>query len=297
MSHCVRREKRNETGQHVAIHALRVLLVISLSATINLPLFGQSQTENNSVTAEAGSSTESEPGQEAGRKTAENANENTEPQKTSQEQNLNDLFQKEMKGIDPERPGEDGVERVSWAAQLVKTIVVLGLMLGIFYGGYKVFIFKKGLPIAGSEVIQILYEYPISSGKKLQFLEMAGKLFILAISDAGVQLVTEINDHNSIDRLKHDISKESEREKPDFLLELSSAVRSKIDSVMHPDKHNSEQTEAAPRKQEKPDRNTKKDFSESSTDFLNGLRNASKDKLKNLRKQREFLRDNGFDSE
>ncbi len=147
----------------------------------------------------------------------------TESNKTATDDDFSDLLEKEMKG----RPGMEE-EKSSWFFQFFKTLLVLGFLLGIFYGVFRIFKFRQSLEISGADVVKILYSYPLMPGRNLQIVQISGRMFFLAVSDAGVQLISEIHDNDYISQIKMDIEKEGKIPRADFLLELTNLVKEKI---------------------------------------------------------------------
>ncbi|RME89877.1 MAG: hypothetical protein D6767_07780 [Candidatus Hydrogenedentota bacterium] len=145
------------------------------------------------------------------------------------------LLKKELGEETPEKIQEKQ-DRPSYTMQFLKTLFTLAILLLIFYGVYKVILFKRQLPVTKGEVFKLLYEYPLMPGKKLQIVEFSGSFLILAVSDAGVQLITEITEKHRIDNIRLDIEKESEKPPADFMLELTKTVKQKVDSWLHPEK-------------------------------------------------------------
>ncbi|GEM_PF-2728067 len=149
--------------------------------------------------------------------------EKTESNKTTTDDDFSDLLEKEMKG----RPGMEE-EKSSWFFQFFKTLLVLGFLLGIFYGVFRIYKFRQSLAISGADVVKILYSYPLMPGRNLQIVQISGRMFFLAVSDAGVQLISEIHDNDYISQIKMDIEKEGKIPRADFLLELTNLIKEKI---------------------------------------------------------------------
>ncbi|MDH5719114.1 MAG: flagellar biosynthetic protein FliO [Spirochaetia bacterium] len=133
-------------------------------------------------------------------------------------------------------------EKISWVWQFIKTLLVLFGLIVFFYFIWKVFLFKRNLPILAANVFKLWHEFPVQPNKSLQIIEVGNKFLILGISEAGIQLVTEISEKSAIDQIKLDCERESQMGKPDFLLELSKAVRHKVKGWVSPEKNMQKET-------------------------------------------------------
>lgn len=112
-------------------------------------------------------------------------------------------------------------EETSWLSQVVKTLFALLFLTGLLYLIWKVLLFKKSLPGQGSEVIKLLHERAIGTGKNLHLVELDGRLLLLSESETGLRLLTEYSDPTQVERIKLECDKDEAREKPDFWIELS----------------------------------------------------------------------------
>ena len=119
--------------------------------------------------------------------------------------------------------------------------------------------FRKGFNPGGSEVINTLYQHSLGPGKSLQILEMGGRLLVMGLSDAGLQLISEITDRSTIEKIKMDCDKDSEQEKPDFWIELSKSMTNKMKSAMSNNRNSSDRKrfEDFENKEEQPWENTR----------------------------------------
>lgn len=94
------------------------------------------------------------------------------------------------------------VEEESAAWMIIKTILVLGLFVGGFYMFFKFVTQKAGLHVSGQEAIQILSTVSLGTNKFVQIVDVAGKVFLLGVSDNSINLLTEIKDKDDIDRIR-----------------------------------------------------------------------------------------------
>lgn len=91
-------------------------------------------------------------------------------------------------------------ESVIW--MIFKTLIVLGLFVGGFYMFYKFVTQKAGLQVSGHEAIKILSMVPVGPNRSLQLIDVAGKVYLLGVSESGISMLTEIKDREEIDRIR-----------------------------------------------------------------------------------------------
>ena len=101
------------------------------------------------------------------------------------------------------------VEDESYAWLIFKTIFVLGLLVGGFYYFYRFVTKKTGVGSVGRDVIKILSIVPVGQNKFLQVVDLAGKIMVIGVSDSNINLLTEIQDKDEIDRIRLLSSKSS----------------------------------------------------------------------------------------
>lgn len=94
------------------------------------------------------------------------------------------------------------VEEESAAWMIIKTILVLALFIGGFYMFFKFVSQKTGMNISGQSAIQILSTVSVGTNKFIQIVDVAGKVFLLGVSDNNISLLTEIKDREDIDRIR-----------------------------------------------------------------------------------------------
>jgi len=91
-------------------------------------------------------------------------------------------------------------ESASWL--VIKTIFVLALFIGGFYAFYKFVAQKSGMNLSGQEAIRILSTVSLGTNKFIQIVDVAGKIFLLGVTDNNINLLTEIKDREEIDRIR-----------------------------------------------------------------------------------------------
>ena len=187
---------------------------------------------------------------------------------------MSEKLNKELSGNEnPEKRAAGKEDKPSWAWQIVRTIIGLSIVLTILYIGYRIFLFKRKLPRQNSDVMQVIYDFPLTPGKIIKIVEMNHRLMLIGVSDAGIQLISEITDHNQVEQIRLDCARESEVSKPDFMLELTKAIKNKITDFTQPKPKNI---------------NT-----QNKNEPWEGLRNSTRSKLSDLSETKETLNQEG----
>ncbi len=86
--------------------------------------------------------------------------------------------------------------------EIIKVIFVLGLFGGGFYFFYKFIRQKVGINISGQEAIRTLSMVPVGPNKTLQIIDVAGKVFLIGVTDSSINMITEIKEKDDIDRIR-----------------------------------------------------------------------------------------------
>ncbi|MCB1146191.1 MAG: flagellar biosynthetic protein FliO [Leptospiraceae bacterium] len=168
-------------------------------------------------------------------------------------------------------PGTVREEPVSWGWQILRTLFTLAFLLAIFYLFYRFYLFRKTLPAANSSTFKILQEFPLQPGRMLQLVDMKSRILVLGLSDSNIQLITEIKDRDSIEQIRLDCEKDGLDIKPDFFMELTRTIKDKVKDF----------TVNVPGENSKP----------GGSNSFEGQRNESLNRLRNLRKKRDILRE------
>lgn len=164
------------------------------------------------------------PAAESSAKPAESTAKNTERRDTLDD--FEKQLQKELEGA-PDRPANGG-EQPSVFWQFIRTLTTLAFLLGIFYAIFRLYKFKRELPSQNFSAVTSLYEYPLGTNQRLQIIEIAGRLMILGISEGSIQLISEITDKYTIDRIKLDCAEDNKQPRADFLSALSRAIKTNL---------------------------------------------------------------------
>lgn len=200
---------------------------------------------------------------------------------TDKKQNEDEEFSRYFKKEYESEPTENiqKGKRVSWGWQLVKTSFGLLFIIGFFYLLVRLYRFQQNLPARYSQVIKPLHQYPITGGKQIQILELGNRLLVVAVSDAGIQLITEIHEKSEIDKIKLESTQYEEATPPDFLTELTKTLKqewNKTKTSLSKDSTRDFSNFA----------NTQDDMS---VDW-NAMRQSSQEKLNHLKQTREDFR-------
>jgi flagellar protein FliO/FliZ len=126
------------------------------------------------------------------------------------------------------------VEEESYAWTIFKLLFVLGLMGGGFYYFFRFVTKKAGISILGQDVANVLSIVPVGQNKYLQVIDIAGRVLVLGVSDAGINLITEITAKDEIDRIRLLSSKSPEPDRPvfnDYLVNIISGIAGRISSL------------------------------------------------------------------
>ena len=125
-------------------------------------------------------------------------------------------------GLKSSRQVEEAPSFVSAALRFVLFISLLGLLI---YFGLRFFRSRKhGLFRRGDDLVQLLVSVPLVQGKFLQIVDVAGQLLVLGVSDAGVQLLTNINEGISADRIRLWQSRQSPEAPPNNMTDKLTAL-------------------------------------------------------------------------
>ena len=111
-------------------------------------------------------------------------------------------------------------------SSLVFRFFLFACFLGlILYFALRFFRFRRQ-PFfrRGDELVQVIVSLPLVQGKFLQIIDVAGQLLVLGVSDAGVQLLTSINEGISADRIRLWQSRQGSEEHPKNLLDQLTGI-------------------------------------------------------------------------
>ena len=98
--------------------------------------------------------------------------------------------------------------RVSYPLMILRTIAVMGVIIIGVYFLFRFLIRNKKKLITDSEVINVLATYPLAANRIIQVVDVGGQVLVLGVSDSSINLITELQDQEVIDRIRLANSKE-----------------------------------------------------------------------------------------
>ena len=105
---------------------------------------------------------------------------------------------------------EFGENRLSYPMLVLRTIAVLAvIVLGIYFV-FRFLLKKRHPSIRESEIIKVLASFQIAANKSIQIVEIAEKMLVLGVSDSNINLITTIEEKETIDKIRLLSSKESQ---------------------------------------------------------------------------------------
>ncbi len=128
------------------------------------------------------------------------------------------------------------VEEESYVWLIFKTIFVMGVLIAGFYYFFKFITQKVAITAIGQEVITILSVVPLGQNKFLQVVDIAGRVYVLGVSDNNINLITEIKDKDDIDRIRLLSSKSTPVKQGGFQEYLSTQLGRVLDKMKNPRK-------------------------------------------------------------
>jgi flagellar protein FliO/FliZ len=98
--------------------------------------------------------------------------------------------------------------RVSYPLMILRTIAVMGVIIIGIYFLFRLLIKKKSKLVTDSEVVNVLATYPLAANRIIQVVDIGGQVLVLGVSDSSINLITELQDKEVIDRIRLASSKE-----------------------------------------------------------------------------------------
>ena len=112
----------------------------------------------------------------------------------------------------PDYEYEDPVfdeNRMSYPLLVLRTLGVLAVIIIGMYFLFRLLIKKRNRIVTDTDIIKVLATYPLASNRLIQLVEIAGKIMILGVTDSNINLITEVEDEELVDKIKLLSSKES----------------------------------------------------------------------------------------
>ncbi len=98
--------------------------------------------------------------------------------------------------------------RLSYPVLVLRTIAVLAVIVVGLYLLFRVLVKKRNRIVTDTDIIKVHATFPLSANKLIQVVEIAEKILVLGVSDSNINLIAEIEDKETIDRIKVMSSKE-----------------------------------------------------------------------------------------
>jgi len=97
---------------------------------------------------------------------------------------------------------EPTVEEESYAWTIIKTLLVIGMLVGGFYYFFRCVTRRAGIQLPGSSGVQTLLVSPMGPNKFLQVVDLAGRVLVLGVTDSSINLIMEIKEKDEVDRIR-----------------------------------------------------------------------------------------------
>jgi flagellar protein FliO/FliZ len=104
---------------------------------------------------------------------------------------------------------EFGGNRISYPLLVLRTIAVLAAIIVGIYLILRLFLKSRNKIVTDTGLIKVLSSYPLAANRVIQVVEIAGKIMILGVSESSINLITEVEDQEFIDKIKLLSSKET----------------------------------------------------------------------------------------
>ncbi len=126
----------------------------------------------------------------------------TNPEKSSDEK----IYQEEKSNTIPDNNTKNAREEQSLTTQGFSSVIfrfvgLISVLLLVFYLGMR-FLRSRVPFLKGNELVQILASVPLVPGKFLQIVDVGGQILLLGVSDQGVQLLMNVQDGVTADRIR-----------------------------------------------------------------------------------------------
>ena len=104
---------------------------------------------------------------------------------------------------------EFGDNRVSYSLLVLRTLAILAVLVVAVYIVMRIFLKNRRKIVTGTDIIKVIATYPLAGNKSIQIMEIAEKVFILGVTDSNINMITSVEDKETIDRIKLQSSKET----------------------------------------------------------------------------------------
>ena len=111
---------------------------------------------------------------------------------------------------------EDASLNVFNTWDFVRMILILAAVVGVIYLIY--FILKKtsAPKFSENQIISVLASTPVANNRSVHLLEVGTRMFLVGVSDSAINLISEIDDKESVDEVHLRVSAEGPRSRANF---------------------------------------------------------------------------------
>jgi len=102
-----------------------------------------------------------------------------------------------------------GDSRVSYSLLVLRTLAILAVLVVAVYIVMRIFLKNRRKIVTGTDIIKVIATYPLAGNKSIQIMEIAEKVFVLGVTDSNINMITSVEDKETIDRIKLQSSKET----------------------------------------------------------------------------------------
>jgi len=100
-------------------------------------------------------------------------------------------------------------ENSSFFFLFIKTIFILAIFLGAIYLVFKYISSKQGIFPPSKDIIKLRSTLPIGTNRFIHLIEIGTHYYLIGSSEAGINLISEIIDNESVNMIKIEASKET----------------------------------------------------------------------------------------
>ena len=96
---------------------------------------------------------------------------------------------------------EFGETRTSYPLLIVRTLAVLAVIVVAIWLIFRFLLKSRNKLVADTEMIKVLATFPLAANRLIKVINVAGKVLILGVTDSNINLITEVEDKELIDRI------------------------------------------------------------------------------------------------
>ena len=104
----------------------------------------------------------------------------------------------------------------------VETLIILALFVVGIYGIFRFIQKKRGGGFGSPAVIKVISSTGLGGNRMLQIVEVGSKIFLIGVTDNTINLLSEIDDKETIDWLRLEYSRQPQKGAEGFLEKLTS---------------------------------------------------------------------------